>query len=406
VVDLVRQDCVAREGALEELGETRERRVFVRLFKGSRMAFVTASGGPDPTALIQAGESIVRHQPEAEPLLPLADPLPEGFSVRHWCPTERLADFAARTTQSADSFRCEARSTQQQLAIEFGTTEGRAGSYATSRSALLFRATHHRNGRVGHAEWSDYAPSLCNLIETSGERVIRPARRHAKLLSAPKKRGRAVADVVLDAPVAARLVSLFAPALQADSVVQGRSRLSGMIGESVAARELHMTDDAMAPDVPWNAPFDDDGVATRSRELIADGVLRSYLADRRFASSVGMMPGCGWRSSDSAPPRARVSNALILPGSGIDLPDRALVVGQIHGFHTSNDVTGDFSVSASGRVEAGGNEYGVEGITLAGNIFEMLKDIRALGPEVRWASVGGGSIGAPSMHVAGLAVGW
>ena len=71
--------------------------------------------------------------------------------------------------------------------------------------------------------------------------------------------------------------------------------------------------------------------------------------------------------------------------------------------HGVNLVTGDFSCGAFGFwVENGEVQYPVEGITIAGNLKEMLLDIVAVGDDVdRRGNINTGSILIKKMTVAG-----
>ena len=69
-------------------------------------------------------------------------------------------------------------------------------------------------------------------------------------------------------------------------------------------------------------------------------------------------------------------------------------------------MTGDFSIESAGFMIRGGKKCeAVKSFTIAGNFFELLKNISALSNEVKF-SVSGGitSFGSPSVLIPGMSV--
>jgi PmbA protein len=124
-----------------------------------------------------------------------------------------------------------------------------------------------------------------------------------------------------------------------------------------------------------SAPFDGDGVATRPKDLVSQGILRTYLLDAYSARRLGLT------TTGNA---GGVHNLHIEPGEW----DRAgllremgtgLFVTELLG-HGTNPVTGDYSRGAAGFwVEGGEIQFPVEEITIAGNLKEMFMGLVAVG---------------------------
>ncbi len=124
-----------------------------------------------------------------------------------------------------------------------------------------------------------------------------------------------------------------------------------------------------------SAPFDGDGVATRPKDLVSQGILRTYLLDAYSARRLGLT------TTGNA---GGVHNLHIEPGEW----DRAgllremgtgLFVTELLG-HGTNPVTGDYSRGAVGFwVEGGEIQFPVEEITIAGNLKEMFMGLVAVG---------------------------
>ena len=68
-------------------------------------------------------------------------------------------------------------------------------------------------------------------------------------------------------------------------------------------------------------------------------------------------------------------------------------------------VSGDFSLKAAGfLVENGAIVRPVSNITIAGNFVSLMKDVVAVGSDLRFGMPQGGYFGSPSILVSGLAV--
>jgi PmbA protein len=147
-----------------------------------------------------------------------------------------------------------------------------------------------------------------------------------------------------------------------------------------------------------SAPFDNEGVATRERDLVRAGVLDGYVMGSYSARKLGL------RTTGNA---GGVWNLVVTPGPDdvaglLRRMGRGLLVGELMG-HGVNNVTGDYSRGAAGYwVEDGEIAYPVEEITIAGNLKEMFRQIAAIGGDVLVRSGRStGSILVENMTIAG-----
>ena len=126
------------------------------------------------------------------------------------------------------------------------------------------------------------------------------------------------------------------------------------------------------------SPFDDEGVATRSRDIVKDGVLQgyflgSYSARKLGLRSTGNAGGNHNLSMDSTD--GDLAALLKKMGTGLLLTD---LLGQ-----GVNMVTGDYSRGAAGFwVENGEISHPVQEITVAGNLKDMFRNIVAIASQV------------------------
>jgi PmbA protein len=147
-----------------------------------------------------------------------------------------------------------------------------------------------------------------------------------------------------------------------------------------------------------SSPFDDEGVATRARDIVSDGIVRGYFLGSYSARKLGL------RSTGNA----GGNHNLVLQDTGEDFTallrkmGTGLLVTELMG-QGVNSVTGDYSRGAAGYwVENGSIAYPVQEITIAGNLKDMFRGIAAAGTDiVRRGSRQCGSILVERMTVAG-----
>ncbi|HID73932.1 MAG TPA: TldD/PmbA family protein, partial [Thermoplasmata archaeon] len=183
------------------------------------------------------------------------------------------------------------------------------------------------------------------------------------------------------------------PALAGERVAEGRSLLSGRLGESVAASSFTLVDRQDMPSGCGASPFDDEGIPSREIPLIERGVLRGYLHHLTSAAkhghvSTGSALRCErWSSSRSyrAAPAAIARNVHLVPtvDDAIAEVDRGVYIVNVIGAHTSNPVSGDFSLNTNIAFEIRRGEVGrpLRPMMLSGNIADILEGTLAVGSD-------------------------
>jgi PmbA protein len=131
-----------------------------------------------------------------------------------------------------------------------------------------------------------------------------------------------------------------------------------------------------------SAPFDEEGVRTRKRDVVKDGVLQGYFLSSYSARKLGMQTTGNAGGSHNL----SITSSLTKKDDDFEAMLRkmgtGLLVTELMGQGT-NYVTGDYSRGASGYwVENGVIQYPVEEITIAGNMKDMFKDIVGIGTDV------------------------
>jgi TldD protein len=182
-------------------------------------------------------------------------------------------------------------------------------------------------------------------------------------------------------------------ALEADAVLEGTSpSFRGKVGQVVGPEFLTVVDDPTRAGLRGSFAFDDEGTRSEATVLIDHGVLKTYLFDRRSAAKDKRLSnGHGRRESYVHRPIPRMSNTLVLPGSGdpeliLRSMEKGLFVTRMGGGQV-NTANGDFvfEVEEGFWVESGRVHHMVRGANLLGNGPEILKRIESLGSDMGYA---------------------
>ena len=180
-------------------------------------------------------------------------------------------------------------------------------------------------------------------------------------------------------------------AVRADSVQRNQSPFKGKIGEKVASENLTIYDDGLFPGGLRTWAFDGEGVPHQKTTVIEKGVLRSFLYDYYSAKKEGKeSTGNASRAGYLSTPSIDTTNFHVMPGNKtsdemLSEVDDGLIVYYLQGAHSSNPVSGEFSVVATPawKIKKGEIVHCSRGVMLAGNIFEVLKNVSLVGSNER-----------------------
>ena len=210
-------------------------------------------------------------------------------------------------------------------------------------------------------------------------------------------------EVILENKASASLLAAHVSMFSAESVQKDVSLLKGKVGEQVSKDLISIVDDPFLKKSPRSGSFDDEGVATKHKELIKNGTLTGYLHNLKTAKKdeVGST-GNGFRNGISP------TNFYIEPGNtsyqeAVKEMNKGLIITDLQGTHSGTSaVSGDFSLQASGYlVENGQIVRPVSLITVAGNYLELLQDVTEVCDDLK---MNFGYIGSPSLKIQSLAI--
>jgi PmbA protein len=166
-------------------------------------------------------------------------------------------------------------------------------------------------------------------------------------------------------------------ALNGAAIQQKNSFLIDMKGEKIGSGLMNITDDPFITGGRGSRHFDGEGLATRKRSIVSNGVLNNYYIDTYYGKKLEMEPTSG-----------ETTNLVFQPGT-LDLEgliaslERGILVTGFNGGN-SNGSTGDFSYGIEGfLVENGKLVIPVAEMNITGNFKEVWKNLVAVGSDVR-----------------------
>ena len=379
-----------RKGALEQAERSEGVEIGLRVLMGRRQACVSASDTSPATilALAERAVAMAREAPE-DPCAGLADPvdLAQGWDLSQL----DLADPAPEP--GADKLEAQARAVEAAALSAEGITQVEAAA-AYSRRQLHFAATNGFTGGYGRTSLSLSAVAFTGQGTDMQRDYAGESRVHAADMPGAEGIGRLAAErtlrrvgsikprtgtypVVYDERVAASLVGHLLSAINGTSIARGSSWARDLLGKPVLPAGLSLVEDPHRPRISASRPFDGEGLATRRREIVADGVLTGWVLDLATGRKLGMASTANASRGVSAPPSPSTTNIDLTQGtvSRDDLLKQmgtGLLVTSMIG-STINPTTGDYSRGASGFwIENGELAYPVHECTIAGNLRDML----------------------------------
>jgi PmbA protein len=210
-------------------------------------------------------------------------------------------------------------------------------------------------------------------------------------------------EIVFSNGALATLFSAFQNVFSADAVQKNMSLLKGKLNEKIGSDLVTIVDDPFMKKSARSRSFDDEGVATAYKELIQDGVLKTYLHNLVTAKKDDVAStGNGFGGSVAAVNLKMESGKSKLDDM-VQSMDEGIFITDVQGAHAgANAVSGDFSLQANGYyIKNGKKERPVALITVAGNFIDMLKDITLVGNDGKLSYYG---VTTPSVKIKSMPV--
>jgi PmbA protein len=404
------QTVTVRQGDVETIEYNRDKSIGVSVYIGQRRGHASTSDF-SPAAIratVDAALSIAKFTASDE-FAGLADEkllardIPELDLFHPWDVSVERAIEIAKACEDA-AFAVDKRITnsegatvsQQQSNFAYGNSLGFLGGYQSSRHWISCAVIAGKGDSMQRDDW--YTSARCSTALDAPEAVGKTAGARAVARLGARKIPTAQVPVLFEAPVAASLLGHFVSAVSGGSLYRKSSFLVDCLGRRVFSPLVHITEDPLIVQGQASSPFDDEGVATRRRDVVEQGVVRGYFLGSYSARKLGMQ----------TTGNAGGAHNLLLKDTGQNLAQlmqkmgRGLLVTEMLGSGI-NMVTGDYSRGAAGFwIENGVIAYPVQEITIAGNLKDMFLGIVAAGNDiVKRGSKQCGSVLVERMTVAG-----
>jgi len=388
----VSTEVQVRLGALEDVGRSDGEEIGLRLFVGKRSASVSSSdlSSDALTALVERAAAMAREAPDDEyaGLAPEdrllhgeaveidaddgLDPSPASLKERALAAEDAARGISGVT--NSEGAGASAGRTLMALATSTGFARGALTSgYGCSASVIAGEGAGMQRDYAYHS-----TRHLADL-EAAEEIGARAGKRAVERLN-PGKLASGPMPVVFDPRVGSSLIGHLASAITGAAIARRTSFLLGKRGERIFAHGITIRDDPHRLRGLRSRAFDGEGLATRPMNIVADGVLQTWLLDSASARQLGEAPTGHASRGGSGAPGAGTTN-LFMEAGKISVAELlgdirlGLFVTELIG-QGVNGITGDYSRGASGFVIRDGQlAEPVAEITIAGNLKDMFLNL-------------------------------
>jgi PmbA protein len=379
-----------RMGEVETIEFFRDKSLGITVYKGQRSGSATITDLTQPaiTAAIAAACRIAEYT-EPDEFAGLADKADlatdikdlDLYHVSSITPEQAIANAleceAAALSYDAQITNSDgaAFSTSDQLYV-YANSNGFLAAYPTTRYGAYCTVI----GQHGESMQRDYeytaardAADLMSLVEVgkkaAAKTIARLGARKIKTCKAP---------VLFVPKIASSFWGTLVSAISGGNLYRKSSFLLDCLQQQIFPDYINISEQPYLLKALGSAPFDDEGVATRTKNIITNGVLSTYLLGSYSARHLGM------HTTGNA---GGVHNLVVEPGTDnfeqlLKKMGTGFVVTELLG-HGTNLITGDYSQGAAGFwVENGAIAYPVEEVTIAGNFEEIFANVVATGNDI------------------------
>ena len=405
----------ARMGEVENIEHNRDKGLNVTVYMGQRKGYASSAdfSAAAIKATVEAALDIARYTAEddcaglADAALLVRSPSDPGLLFPWEIAVPEAIELAKSVEAAAFAVSPMIRNSEgasisaQHSQFVYANSRGFSGGYPASRHYVSCSVIAARSARARNAMQRDdwYASARDATDFPAGARIGDYAARRALARIGSRRLTTRQCPVLFEAPLAIGLVGALVSAASGGSLYRKTSFLVDALGKEIFAPAIRISEDPNLPKGFASGPFDDEGVATRARDVVRGGVLQgyflsSYSARKLAMQTTGNAGGC--------------HNMLLHPTGTDDFEamlrklDTGLLVTDLMG-QGVNYVTGDYSRGAAGYwVERGAIVHPVEEITIAGNLKDMFRGIAAVGADmITRGSMTAGSVLIDRMTIAG-----
>jgi len=395
-----RTRIVLDNGKLEEISESPFQGAAVRALSGGAWGFVTTDAVEGLKDKIELAKRIARKIDRHEDLRLAEAPAgksvnvpmkknPRDLSLEEKVELLKEIENAAKVPGISST---QAVYSEVELTTDYQSSEGLDLESEMTRMAFFISAIASRNGLIqGSGEGRSGIGGLELFDKENPVELARSVGQTAvSLLDATVPKGGSF-PVILDQELAGVFVhEAVGHATEGDIILEGGSCLEGKLGQQIGSPMVTVKDD---PSMMQNGyyPFDDEGSVSQETVLVKEGVLNSYLHSRETAGRMGGVPRNA-RAQGIDRPVVRMSNTYIANGDRKvdeifeELGDGVYLMGSRGGQVNTAEGVFQFNAKRGYLVEKGEKTRLLRDVSLTGKILEIMKDIRAVGNDLKFNS--------------------
>ena len=288
----------------------------------------------------------------------------------------------------------------QQSHFFAGNTRGFRGGYASSRHSLSVSPIAGRGNDMQRDFWYTSERDAKDMAKP--EAVGRYAAERALARLKSRKIATCEVPVLFENTLAAGLLGAYVQATSGGALYRKATFLVDSLGQPIFPKHINVQEDPHILKGKGSAPFDDEGVLTRKRHVVKNGVVQGYFLSSYSARKLGMRTTGHAGGSQNLVLTSKLTNPKDNLKAMLRKLGRGLFVTELMG-QGVNYVTGDYSRGAAGYwVEEGEIAFPVHEITIAGHLGEMFQQIAAVGADAyTYGSKTIGSVLIEKMKIAG-----
>ncbi|MFC1873501.1 TldD/PmbA family protein [Chloroflexota bacterium] len=398
---------------LKHIQSKQSRHVALRIVRQGRIGYVSATelGDNRQEMVDMAVESaefgmVARFQLPAltsYPAIDIFDPAVESVSIAQM--TGLGEEMVSAVTGHTADIMCEAWVTRAVVSLNLINSRGGQADYRKSLFSLDIEGSLIRSTDmlfVGESESSCRPVLRTEEVSAAVLWQLDMAKNQASVASG------SLPVVFTPMGVASALMPSLMVAFNGKTVLQGASPVGSRLGQLIFDEKLSLWDDATVPYRPGSRPCDDEGVPCQRTGLIEEGRVAHFFYDLQTAALADTSStGNGNRNQGGLPVTA--PNAFVIASGDTSFAEmvgdmkEGLIVEQLMGASQGNVLGGDFSgnVLLGYKVENGKVVGRVKNTMVAGNIYQVLKQMAAVGSDSKWV---GGMISTPSLYCLGVSM--
>jgi len=397
---------------LKHLQTKQQTSVALRIIRGGRIGYAITTNPDDYPNLVSNAVETAQFGVPARFEMPSANSYPQIEIFRadvESVPVEAMVklgeELIAAVTGHTPGIICAAEVSRGTVSVRLINSRGGQAEYRRSYFSFDIEGNLIKGSDMLFV--GDGASSCQPILEPGAVRdtVLQQLELAREQASVPTK---SMPVVFTPHGVASALVLPLMAAFNGKTVLEGASPIGQKLGEMVFDPKLQLWDDPTVALRPSSRPCDDEGMPSQRTPLIESGKVAGFLYDLQTAALASTRSTGNGSRGHGGLPAPSPSAFVIAPGSATfdemvgDIKE-GLVVEQLMGAEQGNILGGDFSgnVLLGYKVENGKIVGRVKDTMVSGNVYQVLKEIIALGRETRWV---GGFLQTPHIYCPGLAV--